>query len=67
MPFGDDLLLYLTTEVETDRSSITVLYVTNELTSKPANIQPEIAPVAPYSSVYDIFNSKIKLIQRITS
>ncbi len=35
----------------------TVLYVTNELTSKPANIQPEITPVAPYSSVYDIFNS----------
>jgi hypothetical protein len=35
----------------------TVLYVTDELTSKPANIQPEITPVAPYSSVYDIFNS----------
>ncbi|MDP9288306.1 MAG: hypothetical protein M3P08_08925 [Thermoproteota archaeon] len=35
----------------------TVLYVTNELTSKPANIQAEITPVAPYSSVYDIFNS----------
>jgi hypothetical protein len=35
----------------------TVLYVTNELTSKPGNIQPEITPVAPYGSVYDIFNS----------
>jgi hypothetical protein len=35
----------------------TVLYVTNELASKPTNIQPEITPVAPYSSVYDIFNS----------
>jgi hypothetical protein len=35
----------------------TVLYVTNELASKPANIQPEITPVAPYGSVYDIFNS----------
>jgi len=35
----------------------TVLYVTNELISKPSNIQPEITPVAPYGSVYDVFNS----------
>ncbi len=38
-------------------AAFTVLYVTNELTSKPSNIQAEITPVAPYSSVYDIFNS----------
>ena len=38
-------------------SPIYVSTTTNELTSKPANIQPEITPVAPYSSVYDIFNS----------
>jgi hypothetical protein len=35
----------------------TVLYITNELTSRPSNIQPEITPVAPYGSVYDVFNS----------
>ncbi|OLD41735.1 MAG: hypothetical protein AUI60_00675 [Thaumarchaeota archaeon 13_1_40CM_2_39_4] len=35
----------------------TLLYVTNELTKKPANIQPELTPVAPYGSVYDMFNS----------
>ena len=35
----------------------TLLYVTNELTKKPVNIQPELTPVAPYGSVYDMFNS----------
>lgn len=35
----------------------TVLYVTNELINKPTNIQPEITPVAPYGSVYNVFNS----------
>ena len=35
----------------------TVLYVTNELTSKPSNIQPELTPLAPYGSVYNLFNS----------
>jgi len=35
----------------------TVLYVTDELTGKPTNIQSELTPLAPYSSVYNVFNS----------
>ena len=38
-------------------SVFTVLYVTNELTSKPTNIQPEITPLAPYGDIYTVFNS----------
>ena len=35
----------------------TILYVTNELAGKQGTIQPAITPLAPYTSVYDIFNS----------
>jgi len=35
----------------------TLLYVTNELASKPTVIQPAITPVATYGSVYGIFNA----------
>jgi hypothetical protein len=35
----------------------TILYVNNELRNQPANIRPEITPIAPYASAYGIFNS----------
>jgi len=38
-------------------AGFTVLYVTDELTGKPTNIQSELTPLAPYSSVYNVFNS----------
>jgi hypothetical protein len=38
-------------------AGFTILYVTNELIGKPANIQPELTPLAPYSGTYNAFNS----------
>jgi len=38
-------------------AGFTVLYVTDELTGKSTNIQSELTPLAPYSSVYNVFNS----------
>lgn len=35
----------------------TILYVTNELMSEPASIQPELTPLAPYNGTYNAFNS----------